>query len=302
MSTQDAPDQLIAHLIHGRAKAYAGALEKFEAQKARQAKSNEAFGKGQIKYLSSIGVKVNELKREQAKEAQALAAYLAEVRPPFLARPGFQADDGKDRALLATRFPAGAVWVPPYGVFAPPGQGSSAITSGWVFSDASYLRIKDQVTGSGWTPAWDAVAVPPPIPHDVLFTFIPAETGSYNLNAVFAFHGFYVLKANSGFLENAFAEVSIDLQLGAYQYVDQWQSFPSPLDISKSNTDEFDSYDRTLFFDSTVPLRQGDPVVVTARIAIQAVANDGGSYAEINFFDGSANYIQPLFLCVTLQA
>jgi hypothetical protein len=176
---------------------------------------------------------------------------------------------------------------------------TGGISSGWVFSDAGNLKIKAQSTGSGWTGFWEAVAAPPPIPHDVVFTFIPAETRSYNLNAVLAFHGFYVLKANSGFLEKAFAEVSIDLQLGVHQYVDQWQSFPRPLDANKSNTDEFDNYDRTLFFDSTAPLRQGDPVVVTARVAVDAIANDSGSYAEINFADGTANYIQPLFLCVT---
>jgi len=40
-------------------------------------------------------------------------------------------------------------------------------------------------------------------------------------------------------------------------------------------------------------------VIVTARVAVDAIANDSGSYAEINFADGTANYIQPLFLCVT---
>ena len=60
-----------------------------------------------------------------------------------------------------------------------------------------------------------------------------------------------------------------------------------------------DNFDRTFFIDIQAPLRAGDPVVVTARSEIVAGASGSGSYAELNFADGSANFIQPLSLSVT---
>ena len=38
---------------------------------------------------------------------------------------------------------------------------------------------------------------------------------------------------------------------------------------------------------------------MTARIEIVAGASGSGSYAELNFADGNANYIDPLLLSVT---
>ena len=68
--------------------------------------------------------------------------------------------------------------------------------------------------------------------------------------------------------------------------------------MEKQNTEEVTSYDRTQFMDYTTGLRGGDPVVVTVKGVVEASAHGGGAYAELNFMDGTANYIWPLFLSV----
>jgi hypothetical protein len=137
-------------------------------------------------------------------------------------------------------------------------------------------------------------------PVDVAFTFVPAQTASYEMTAVLAFHGFYVLRDDDGFFTSKHAYVDLRVSLHVHQYVDlQSKSFPYPISRDESNINEFDNFDRTFFFDYTAPLRAGDPVVVTARIEIVAGASGSGSYAELNFADGNANYIDPLLLSVT---
>jgi hypothetical protein len=109
-----------------------------------------------------------------------------------------------------------------------------------------------------------------------------------------------VLRSDDGFFTSKHAYVDLRVTMNVHQYVDfGWKSFPYPLSRDEDNINEFDNFDRTFFFDSTAPLRAGDPVVVTAKIEIVAGASGSGSYAELNFADGTANYIQPLFLSVT---
>jgi hypothetical protein len=297
MPSQHALQALIDDVIHARAKEYAAAVKRFESRKPKVDKAGETHEKKQIKYLNSMGITADVLNEDLRKDAEALQVHLAEVRPGLISRPSSPASDAAHRASLSSQLGVRTSIVPPYGVFTPPFPPSDEITQGWVFTDSPNLKIKADSTGSG--SGWGAVAQPPPTPYDVTFTFTPAETATYDLTAVFAFHGFYVLRADDGFLTSKSAELSLDVQMSANQYIDlTWQNFPSPIDANGDNIDEFESYDRTIFFDYSAPLRQGDPVIVTTRITLNAFANGSGSYAEINFADGTANYIQPLFLSV----
>jgi len=298
MPIHTAAEQLIHDIIQGREQQYAHDVRQFQATKARQDKAGEAHEKKQIQFMTSLGLKPADLQASLKTDAKTLDSYLAKYRPPLISRAGSPAADGKNRSLIVSQLRPGNFPVPPYGVFAPPEPPAEGeITSGWVFTDAGNLKIEADDTGSGT--GWWATAGPPPVPHDVIFTFIPAETTTYDLTAIFAFHGFYVLVADDGFFTHKSAEVSLDFAMNVNQYIDLgWKTFPRPIDASGDNINEFESYDRTLFFDYSAPLRAGDPVVVTARITLDAAAAGSGSHAEINFQDGTANYIQPLFLSV----
>ena len=298
MPIPTAAEQLVNDVIQGREQQYAHDVRQFQARKARLDKAGEAHEKKQIELMTNLGLKKGDLEASLKQDAKALDASLAEYRPALVSRAGAPAGNSKSASLFASQLPPGIIIVPPYGVFAPPLEPPAGeITSGWIFTDSGNLKISADDRGSGT--GWWAVAGPPPVPHDVVFTFIPAETTTYDMTAIFAFHGFYVLVADDGFFTHKYAEVSMDVSMNANQYVDLgWQSMPRPIDASGDNINEFESYDQTKFFDFSAPLRAGDPVVVTARITLNAVASGSGSHAEINFSDGTANYIMPLFLSV----
>ena len=108
------------------------------------------------------------------------------------------------------------------------------------------------------------------------------------------------MRADDGWLTSKTAEVHANLWLKAFQFVDRgWKSFPPLIDREGDNINEFDNFDHILNFSDTQDFREGEPVVVTARIEVEAKAIGSGSHAEVNFADGDANYIQPQYLWLT---
>jgi hypothetical protein len=161
------------------------------------------------------------------------------------------------------------------------------INSGWVFpDDPTRIRIKD--SEHDLSLCWPNHYVPPP-EFAAQFTFTPATTGTYEMTAVLAFHGFYVLVSDDSWWNCRFAYVKLTAQMNVHQYVDAgWKDFPAFLDVRKDNTSEVTNFDRTFFPDYTAALRGGDPVIVTAKGVVEAFSHGGGT----------ANYIEPLFLSV----
>ena len=291
MPSSNPIEQLIHNLAQERVKAYRERVQRFKAQDAQQRKAREAHEKKQLEYARSAGIKIEQ---EQKEDSRKLKSYLEQARPSLISRPTMSVEDAKHAAHWAAQMGGLGQVIPPCaGFYYPPD------TSGEVLPiDPSKIKIKEVEQGSGWD--WAASASVPFPPADVVFYFIPDQNGRYSFTASFAFHGFYVLKADDGTFTSKNARVSLDFSLDAFQFLDRGpKSFPRPIDREGDNIDEFDNFDRILTFSDTQDFRQGEPVVVTASITISAIAGGSGSYAEINFADGEANYIEPQYLWVT---
>ena len=140
----------------------------------------------------------------------------------------------------------------------------------------------------------------PPGPVEVGFYFVPDQDANYTFTASFAFHGFYILKADDGVFTSKEASVVLGFSLQAYQYdLRAPKSFPNLIDRDSQNINEFDNYDNVLTFTDSQDFRQGEPVVIIATITYNASARGDGSFAQIDFKDGDANYIDPQYLWVT---
>jgi hypothetical protein len=277
-----------------------------EVQKRREQRRRE--------FVSSIGIDLDKFtaaadEENRSQEAE-LEKFLQEFRPQVADRRPARAAGSQDAAIRSgVLAEAGYMVLPPFassimtsdtGLFADVDGlewTSGAINSGWVFpDDPSNIRIKDSRHYPNAL-CWDNRTDMPP-EFAVHFGFVPASTATYEMTAVLAFHGFYVLRCDDSWWNCRDSEVTLTVQMNVHQYTDSgWHDFPV-LDVEKDNTDEVTSYDRTHFFDYTAGLRGGDPVVVTVKGVVHASAHGGGAYAELNFADGTANYIQPLFLSV----
>jgi hypothetical protein len=252
--------------------------------------------------LQRSGTDLGLLDRRAARDADELQKHLEATRPALINRAtsgvANQKQRGLETSLLSEIY---QTQISPYAVSLMAAdrshlegiEGESG--NGWVFpSNPGQIKIWDRDKGDGWG-CWATAAPPPPI-TTVWFTFVPDRTARWELSPIFVFHGFYIMRANDGVLTCKFAEVELLAKVDILQYFWKGAKSYKLIDIKKSDVNTVAFYDRTEWLWDTTNLRAGDPVWVKVEISVNAIASGGGSFAEINFFDGSANYIEPLFM------
>jgi hypothetical protein len=312
MSSYGELNQRVRELVGGRFKEFEQEL----LRGTELAKHNVEYQKKREKHrreiLASIGADLKKfdaaMEDENRMQEAELKRFLEEFRPKMVNRRPVGAADAANAAVQsAVLSESGHKVLPVFAssIFLPDTSVSDggieftegAINSGWVFpDDPSRIRIKDNYHDLSL--CWPNRYFPPP-EFAAHFTFVPATTSTYEVVAVMAFHGFYLLVADDGFFSCRFAQVKLTAQMNVHQYVSAgWKGFPALLDIKKEHAQEVTSFDRTFFLDDTASLRAGDPVVITVKGVVEAFSHGGYTHAELNFESGTANYIEPLFLSV----
>lgn len=314
MSVYDLLDQSIRTLHDARFKEFEGEVLAQKALSDRAKKLEKGRDLRRRELLKAVGTNLKGLDTELEKDARVqtkeLKAFLDEFRPKAAGRRGMQAADAKYAAIRsATLSEGGHMVLPPIAstLFAADRAalqgtlgltGDGAINSGWVFPDEpGRIRIKD--SGHVGTACFEAYASPPAPEFSVHFGFVPASTANYEMTAVFAFHGFYILRSDDSWYNCRHAFAKLKVRMNVHQYVDiGWKNFPALIDRSEQNVESVTHYDRTQFLDYTTVLKGGDPVVITVNGSLDALGVGGGTYAELNFEAGTANYIEPLLVSV----
>jgi hypothetical protein len=126
---------------------------------------------------------------------------------------------------------------------------------------------------------------------DWWFTFTTDTSRFYSHNIYVPFNGFYIVRADDGFWDSKEAHVRIDLSAQGYQYNWKPSSSTNVLDIGSQNINVNDRFDgwRTMYYSDL--LGGGDTAYLRVTSSFYVYARGGGSYAELNFSSGSANYI-----------
>jgi hypothetical protein len=155
------------------------------------------------------------------------------------------------------------------------------------------VLAKSRGEGSGWgaigVSGWPTV--------DRYFYFIPPVTGTYRLIANQKFNGFYIVRADDGFFTRKEAWIKLDGKIMVFQYYWQNAEF-TVLHESGSDINKSGRYDGYFQASIDVQLGGGDPVFVQLTQKFEALAGGSGSYAEVNFSDGSANAVRQPVLYV----
>lgn len=215
-------DRLIHDLEQERAIKHRERVQRFKAREAERKKAGEAHEKKQLEFMGSAGLKLNQIEQDQKEEARKLKSYLEQTRPPLISRPSMSVEDAKQAAQLIAPLGGLGLAIPPSAGFYYPPDTSGEVLPG----DPSRIKIKDESHGTGL--GWGLAQGGHPSPQaDVVFYFIPDQSARYSLTASFAFHGFYVLKADDGWLTSKQAHVTLDFSLDTFQFVDRGpKSFP----------------------------------------------------------------------------
>ena len=170
----------------------------------------------------------------------------------------------------------------------------------WIMPDnPSEVNVKVSSTGMGdafvlWGgPTFNTLRT---AQVDLWFLFWPDVSALWNLTAVIDLFGYYYLRANDETLTSKWARAKVTAHTGVYQYFWSGVRQFGLLDKEDDNIDEGFLFDRDGWFDTSGFLRANDPAVFRLRLDLSVEAKGAGSYAEVNFSDGSANFIKPLVL------
>jgi hypothetical protein len=132
---------------------------------------------------------------------------------------------------------------------------------------------------------------------DWWFTYIAPQNRNYAHTIYVPFHGFYIVKADDGFWDSKEALARIDLSAVGYQYNYKATGTTNVLDIRGDNINVNDRFDgwRTMYY---ADLLGADRAYLRVSASFHVYARGGGSYSELNFADGNANYMGVVWIYV----
>jgi hypothetical protein len=125
---------------------------------------------------------------------------------------------------------------------------------------------------------------------DWWFTYAAPENRNYAHTIYVPFHGFYILYSDDGFWDSKETHARIDLSAAGYQYNYKTTGSTNVFDIDSQNINVNDRFDgwRTMYYSD---LLGADKAYLRVSASFYVYARGGGSFAELNFNDGTANYI-----------
>jgi len=141
--------------------------------------------------------------------------------------------------------------------------------------------------GGGW---WSSASIS--IYSTFWFYFYPAANRYYSVLPQVRYRGFYILRADDKWWNSKYARVVTDVRVRAYQYNWKPETVYPVLNHGDDNISvnpRFDA-DRTFYYSFLAGA--GDLAWIRVNVRIYAYARGSGSYAEMNFADGVANWLQ----------
>jgi hypothetical protein len=125
---------------------------------------------------------------------------------------------------------------------------------------------------------------------DWWFTYKAPEDRNYGHTIWVPFHGFYILYSDDGFWDSKEAHARIDLSAVGYQYNYKGTGSTNVFDLDSQNINVNDRIDgwHTMYYSD---LLGADQAYLRVSASFYVYARGGGSTSQLNFSDGSANYM-----------
>ena len=275
---------------------YESDLERAKADFRIQEKERDKLEQERRASLSELGVDTDKLDAKEKEEEKRLEKFLRKVRPQFVDRePEFDVRL-REQALRAAFFSRfgwsqahllGADRLAPNIESLEGVEGEVSNPSVWLY-DATKLDVSAVETGkgSGCGRYLDFVNR-----INWYYSWVPPETGHYSILAAQEYHGFYMLQANWTWYSCKGAAVRADAMLQLHQYFDRKKRKETVIDKVDTNIYKTGFLDGSIVWSFSEYLKGEDEVRISVMFDVDADARGSGSYAEINFEDGKANYV-----------
>lgn len=284
-----ASDGILVELVAERRKQ----VEAIQKDRADQLASEEARGQERLQaFRSTIGKDnvrmLQELEGKAAEDTRATEALVKQVRghlalaaaPSLLdTHPGF------NRPKLAINTFA-AAWVTPYYATLHGSDGSIY----WQGYNPGTFTLSDWASGAGLG-LFGTGAASFTVFLDWWFVFSTDVSRFYSQSIFIPYDGYYIDYADQGWFTSKEARVSVDQYAMGFQYNGKPTTSINLLSVDSSNVNVNDRFDgwRTEYYSDL--LGGGDAAYLLLSSQFYVYARGGGSFAELNFADGTANHI-----------
>jgi hypothetical protein len=120
--------------------------------------------------------------------------------------------------------------------------------------------------------------------------FVPA-TKYYGITTHDVFRGYYIVRSFDDWWISAYARAVVTQETNVWQYNWKGWSGVNVLDVGGDNINVNQRFDTDRHFYSSALLAGGDWAFVLSRVELYVYARASGSYSELNFATGAANYL-----------
>jgi hypothetical protein len=294
------------HLLHNElVAAYEKNLKRERDQREQLATLRERHHEQTREIMSASQLDMERLDRLAQEDEEALKDLLREVRQPMIERSTQQAEDAKRFSLRSSlpipnlsKFPVYATTLLATNhahLEENPGTKGNPWILPW---NPSKVKITASMGGDGWGCGSRALGITENAQAVFWFAFIPPATAMWHLLALVNLHGYYIIRANDEWWNCKTASVSVGASVDVFQYYWNGARGFDLLEVSGDNISANNLWDGWEQFDYQTGLRAGDWAFVKVMISLDAYAQGGGSYSELNFSTGLGNYIEPVILFV----
>jgi hypothetical protein len=284
-----ATDGLLEELVADRRREVE-ALQKAEADrlkdlddrgKERLNSLRDSLGPEATETFNSLDKSHSDAEKETADRVENLRERLSAVELPAPApkeHPGFFSSD------LAA--PQTSGWLTPYYATL---HGSDGSVYWQGYSPGNFdLWVAAAGSGSG---LFGTGAASFTVYLDWWFNFRPETTKSYGHSIYVPMYGFYIIYADDGFWDSKYARANIGLSARGYQYYYKPESSVTLFDMGDDNINRDGRFDGWRWMYYSDLLAAGDQAYLLVSASFYAYARGGGSYSELNFSAGVANYV-----------
>jgi hypothetical protein len=272
-------------------------MKEFVATKRMQASVAEQRAADRLKRTKTAGLDVAKLESLQSELTDERQKELDEIKKKYAAKPTepkvLSPLDFRARALDAAITPEGTRELPPSWAAVFSTKDAEDKLAGGTGTDVFNYNIVDawdwaSGAGNGW---FGSGAGSYQVWAEWGYWYYVPTSKFYGVTMHDQFRGFYIVRSFDDWWISAYSRAVVSMWTNVWQY--NWKGWSSVnvLDVGGDNIDVNQRLDTDRHFYSTALLAGGDWAYIRSVIGLYVYARAGGSYSELNFAIGSANYL-----------
>jgi hypothetical protein len=272
-------------------------MRDFVAEKRERVQKADKEAQEELRRQKEAGLDVDKLKASHEEKSKARKQELDAIKKKYAAKEDapkiIAPEDFQTRALDAAIAPSEARSLPPAyaAVFSSkdPDDKRSGGTGTDVFN-YNIIDAWDWASGDGW--GWyGSGAGEYQVWSEWGYWYWVPTTKFYGITTHNNFRGFYIVRAFDDWWISAYSRAVVSIWVDVWQYNWKGWSTVNALDVGGANIDVNQRLDTDRHHYYSALLAGGDWAYVRNVVGLYVYARAGGSYSELNFAAGAANYL-----------